>query len=79
MAETSLDKWQPSGTPIHPYDVYDLLMAGGQIVNIEDAPRTIDEADYFRNISKRGSVVEIDGKRYFQTTTVPFKSTTFKE
>jgi len=85
---TPLDAYLPEGEPIHPYDFYDLLMneqpgAVVDVINYTESPRPIgntpDEvvADYLRNIHKTGCVVIFKGKKYFQTTTVPFKSKNF--
>ena len=84
---TALDEFTPEGEPIHPYDFYDLLNEQpGAVVDVikhAESPRPSGstpaevEADYRRNIHKTGNVVTVKGKKYFQTTTVPFKSKNF--
>lgn len=76
---TPLDVFEPEGEPIHPYDLYDMLNASTleDILILRSNPPAETEADYLRNIHKIGSVIEWDGKRYFETTDVPFKSKNF--
>lgn len=79
---TELDQWEPDGEPIHPYDLHDLLtntVLPWMIVFVRSNPPAKDEADYMRNRRKVGDIVEIGGKRYFQTTSIPYRSTSFKE
>lgn len=77
---TELDKFQPEGEPIHPYDVYELLNSLPNMTDVllhssKESPACVDEADYARNAHKLGSTMEIAGKKYFQTTSVPPKTT----
>ena len=78
---TELDKFEPEGEPIHPYDLFELMNAlpVQSVTILQDcgevsSPKAVDEADYLRNRHKLGSVITIAGKKYFQTTTVPAKT-----
>lgn len=81
--QTELDKFEvPRGVePIHPFDVYDMLVLGANVIDILNAkrPDPVDEMDYIRNRHKLGQLIIINGKRYFETTSVPYRSTSFKE
>lgn len=78
---TELDQFEPDAEPIHPYDVYDilcdLLTSGASVTVIKASPAATDEADYDRNRHKIGDIIVVNGKRYFQTTSVPYRSTSF--
>lgn len=79
---TELDQFAPDAEPIHPYDVYDMLCdflsnGGATVQVIKESPRAVDDADYDRNRHKVGDIIAVNGKRYFQTTSVPYKSTSF--
>jgi hypothetical protein len=76
---TELDKYEPHGQPIHPYDVYELLTAAKSCKHMASSPRCADEEDYIRNQHKIGDVLDVDGTIYFQTTRVPYKSKLFEE
>lgn len=84
---TALDQWKPEGEPIHPYDAYELLehmegwtsqtVVADVVTIVSQSPAPEDEADYLRNLHKLGTVVEIAGKKYFETTTIPAKTHQF--
>lgn len=69
---TELDKWEPTGTPIHPYDLYLLVsipVLRTMVRVVEWSPNPVDTADEYRNPGKGGVVYEVAGTRYFETTT----------
>lgn len=69
---TALDKFEPRGEPMHPYDLLDFH--DPHVVELEQSPVAEDEADYFRNMAKIGRNVIVDGKPVFLTTAVPWKT-----
>lgn len=78
---TELDKFEPDGEPIHPFDLFELLQVMGDVdlFAVASSPAPADEADYQRNLHKSGSVVVLNGKRYFETTTEPYRTRRFVE
>lgn len=76
---TKLDEFIPEGTPIHPYDLFEILRAASHIKTNEHSPKPEDVADYQRNKLKIGMSVDLDGVKYFQTTTIPYKTNAFDE
>jgi hypothetical protein len=72
---SELDNFQPKGIPIHPYDLYEVMMKSPspfECIESEVSPAPEDEADYLRNrdLGKFGSTVILNGVEYFQTTSV---------
>jgi hypothetical protein len=72
---SELDNFQPKGIPIHPYDLYEVMMKAQspfECIESEVSPAPEDEADYLRNrdLGKFGSTVILNGVEYFQTTSV---------
>lgn len=68
---TALDKFEPVGEQIHPFDLFRLLTDWPSIqdvFNLQDAPAAIDEDDYLRNIHKIGQNIRVGHKPYFVTT-----------
>jgi hypothetical protein len=75
---TALDKFQPVGKPIHPYDLFELIDAGGFTdPSWKQSPAAVDIADYERNLHKIGTNIKVGGVEYFETATVKPVTTRF--
>ena len=69
---TALDAFTPEGELIHPFDLFLLLSSTPCMVEkVRECPEPENEADYLRNITKIGSEISVNGKRYFETTSWP--------
>lgn len=67
--KTALDGFIVPAELIHPYDVFVRLKLSPSVTyrTIRQSPVPEDDADYERNKAKVGTVVQINGKLYFET------------